>query len=1007
MTYESLLLNLGGGVIPSRHRSRQNTDAATLVIGIGGTGVAALAKLKQKVYQDLIPDNPGEPIPRYGHIQFLAIDSDEYDISKMKGKARINAVSEFFSIEKPHLKATLGGKDVIKNNPLLNWMEIDKINHLFMPNGAGGIRQVGRYLLMSKAAALKIRIEEKCTAALCGLGSLSLDIYIFAGISGGTGSGCFLDTCYIVRKVLEDKGWTASGNIMGFFFLPDVVVSRPEVAAIPTVVNQNYANGYAALKELDYHMDLRAACDAFRQNYGAFSVDTQKPPVDFCHLISATRADGTALPNGFSHAIHTAADYIMSYLIGRPNAGLTRRAHLAGGTHGIANLSHWHGANYSYHVLGVASAEVPTKQIATYLAAGFYRRFQARIGREKVSITKDVVDNWMDRLGLTVKQVHNEVVKGCESLVLPDVDYKALLQLGTLLRGCAPQCWAMPADAWCDKCSGKREQNRAALSAGLSVFDFHACSADSLVGRVFRTLCELSMDPEYGPYYAAGLLHHVGYDMISALNSAIKQAEEELEIQEFHLNSENGPIDYAVQCNENFVRHTLFSRHRNYQLYKESIINLYVLANRMRELSDTIATLCSLRSRLENLYNAYFVPLLQLLDDLKETFEENIHYLSSPAAAPAACTRHILALQDIMPPLDKAVDDLDENTVVSRFMTHILNGFDQWQSGDDGKISQYISLYMEQVFDAEFNRSLQDYLFNVYPAAGGNPTLLAQTVERDIIHHLHHAAFPVFLCEPTFNLSDSGAVYQQGEILEPYNVPALQSAAYVFHCAHPEYVVYQTSCSNRISIVRHFSGVPLYACGYLPMWKHAYDNMEGRARGGIHLYAKTERSRGDSRDWYTFLPDLVPASCMPDISPSQEEILDLYRRGEEAGIIGTNAWGSFVLYQTPVLVLPDYGPEDFWKDHIFQTVSFEAAQTDLRQRLENFCNHISVQTEHPLKDDGNRLLGDETVAQVRRDYFLRAPVLQQILREELDKLHSLQGAIQRLDHIQADLTCPG
>ena len=76
MTYESLLLNFGGGVIPSGHRSRPYAGAATLLIGIGGTGVDVLTKIKQKVYQDLIPDNPGEPIPRYGHIQFLAIDSD-------------------------------------------------------------------------------------------------------------------------------------------------------------------------------------------------------------------------------------------------------------------------------------------------------------------------------------------------------------------------------------------------------------------------------------------------------------------------------------------------------------------------------------------------------------------------------------------------------------------------------------------------------------------------------------------------------------------------------------------------------------------------------------------------------------------------------------------------------------------------------------------------------------------------------------------------------------------
>lgn len=101
MNYESLLLSLGGGVIPSGHRSTQNSGAATLVIGIGGTGVASLAELKRKVYQDPIPDDPDDPVPRYSHIQLLAIDSDEDVIAKMKGRACINGTSEFFPLTSP------------------------------------------------------------------------------------------------------------------------------------------------------------------------------------------------------------------------------------------------------------------------------------------------------------------------------------------------------------------------------------------------------------------------------------------------------------------------------------------------------------------------------------------------------------------------------------------------------------------------------------------------------------------------------------------------------------------------------------------------------------------------------------------------------------------------------------------------------------------------------------------------------------------------------------------
>ncbi|MEI3103040.1 MAG: hypothetical protein V8S97_02240 [Oscillospiraceae bacterium] len=59
--YDSLLLNCGGGIINRSQKSKQYRGAAALAIGIGGTGVAALAELKQKVYQQLEPDNPDSP----------------------------------------------------------------------------------------------------------------------------------------------------------------------------------------------------------------------------------------------------------------------------------------------------------------------------------------------------------------------------------------------------------------------------------------------------------------------------------------------------------------------------------------------------------------------------------------------------------------------------------------------------------------------------------------------------------------------------------------------------------------------------------------------------------------------------------------------------------------------------------------------------------------------------------------------------------------------------------
>lgn len=344
--YDSLLLNCGGGIINRSQQSKQYRGAAALAIGIGGTGVAALAELKQKVYQQLEPDNPDSPVPEYQHIQFLAIDSDPTDIAMMRGMARLDKGREFFSINNQNLEAALRAKNLIEGNAALNWMDIDKITNLLSTQGAGGVRQVGRYLLISRASNLISTIEAKCTQALNGMNGPDLDVYIFAGISGGTGSGCFLDTCYIVQKALEDMGRAQSANVMGFFFLPDVITSKPQVASQPAAVKYYSSNGYAAMKELDYLMSLKDADDWFRQDYGTFKIETQEPPVNMCYLISAIKSDGSLVPDGFRYCINMAANYVMDCLadvqrsnpdpflaaggfVPAPEYGLTMRGHLA------------------------------------------------------------------------------------------------------------------------------------------------------------------------------------------------------------------------------------------------------------------------------------------------------------------------------------------------------------------------------------------------------------------------------------------------------------------------------------------------------------------------------------------------------------------------------------------------------------------------------------------------------------------------------------------------------
>ena len=1010
--YESLLLNCGGGIINHSQQSKQYRGAAALAIGIGGTGVAALAELKQKVYQQLEPDDPNSAVPTYQHIQFLAIDSDTTDIDQMRGKAKLDTDQDFFSINNPNLTAALKAKGQVKGNAALNWMDIDRINNLLSTQGAGGVRQVGRFLLISKAGALEKTIESKCRQALEGMNGPNLDVYIFAGISGGTGGGCFLDTCYIAQKALENMGMAQFANVMGFFFLPDVITSKPQVASDPAKVKYNSSNGYAAMKELDYLMSLRDADDWFRQNYGSFKIETQKPPVKMCHLISATKSDGSLVPNGFRYCTNMAADYVMAYLadVQLPKYGLTMRGHLANVDNGVSGLPRMHGANLSYHILGAASAEIPMTQISTYLAAGFMRRFKEAVGKDQLNLrlSRDAVSDWVDQIGLTAQQVYNDVTHGRQDLVLPDIDLEDLRSYGVMPKGRLPDPWAKSGNTWCTRCEGQRGRNRAALEGELprSLLDEDATD-ESLIGRTFRKLCDIARNPEMGPYYAAFLLSRNGDDLKAAVEGAIQEIRGQKRDQQTYLDS---AADRLVQASSNFCAKRFFGigDKRAYNDYVEAVRDYCRTYNRVQECTDVENTLRRFREQLEKLNNMYFAPLTEVLDNLLETFEEDEQWLDSFAAsASPGYTKRILQLSDIRPRLDEAIDELNATQLVRNFTEYLMRAPEKWRTRDDRRIGLYISEFMVKIFQAQTDRSLEDYLYEKYPKTGHNSAQLAQAVSDDILDGVYNDAKPMFWCSPTFPLGQGNntVTFDSSSLSVPANASAVCSAAQQFGAAHNEFYVRRTGLKNRIFALRLCSGIPFYAYAGVPQMKRIYDENRTTQFGvGAHLYAYTGRGEDDSgfHDWRSFLPVPMPYSYEPSLVDHAQELLALYDEGVEKQIIYTSDGQNYFVRQSAPQDIAEYKPEEFTVNGRVDADRLQKEKKRLQDLLTGMYDPANGGRQVALKNDGDVYAGTACVDRVRKDYFMHYPMLQRIVRQELEKQEKIRRAMERLDQIERE-----
>ncbi|MBR6825609.1 MAG: hypothetical protein IKM59_03575 [Oscillospiraceae bacterium] len=861
MLYDSLLFQHGGGIFSDEERSPQNNQSATLVLGLGGVGIDALSALRGKIHHHLIPDNPHEMKPNYRGIQLLGIDTDE-DYKRHLVDCRL-ADDEFFSLWDRALYERLRDKKSIKEDPRLNWMDIDNIHEsIFLHNDFVVFRQLARYLLISKMDALEEVLVRKCTAALEAGGVACLEIHIITGLSGGTGGGCYLDLCYILQEICRRRGWNCI--ISGYFFLPDVVNCKPQLASNITAVRAYRCHAFAALKELNYHMDLRGAYDRFEQMYREdFRVQTQSPPVHLCYLISALDKNGAPLSDGYHRAIQTAADGIFSFLLPDDEEHLPLWGKLRCVLNGLEAMPRQYGANYCYHVLGTCAAEVPTALFRTYLATGLYLRFSEMFTQEAPVTKKTDICTFAQSLELSAQMVLNSLSPDIPALELPQMDWKVLAASFGPPMGYMNEEWADTGYHWLDHYRGKIEAVSHGLIQGLSSYDPTQADNNSLIGRLFRKLCELSTDPEFGPYYAASLLHNGYYDLIFFLDKEIHFLTEaydssgrEQEVAKARF--EERKDGFYADCSE-----------ANYESYKASVEEYFTLTAVNAKHQKAREILRRLKEQTEELYLRYFKPLVDMLHSLEDTFRENRTFLShceDEGAFSSAGVLQLVTLKDERAHLDEVIKRCPGEQLVRDFMTFLQCNSEVWLEGDPYRITGLIRRYMLSHSCMEMNIGFDKYLSDEYyrvVSCNGFSTIFRD----EVIPFVYDNAFPRFPLRSAEDLDNS---LGYGHIYVPLGNPGVYGEASGFCYRHSDLSVFEYKLSHQLRIYRRYGGLPLYAySGIISMMKDYDDLREGTCGTGLHLYSYTRRGSDGSgmKDWARFLPVPIPYSLLKDLPP--------------------------------------------------------------------------------------------------------------------------------------------
>lgn len=1010
--YQSLLLSTGGGIISNAQKSKQD-DAPVLVIGVGGTGAKALDTLKKKVYKQLEADDPQAAVPAYNHIRFLEIDSDA---EWMEG-TDLNNAQEFLNLQDPQIRGKFSNEvtrsDMLRK-PQFQWLEAEKIRIPEALHGAGGVRQLGRYMIMNSSQILYTKIKTQISNAINDRKASDLVIHIMAGISGGMGSGCFLDVCYIVRKVLADLNADAA-VVFGYFFLPDVITTLPAIAADDNKITANYRNGYAALTELNYLMDLKNNHGRFVQNYGNFSIDTEMPPVDMCHLVSALDANGNQRADGFKYCMNVAADYVMSYL-SKPGGkdAITPKGNLANVNMGVDLLSVPKGGYNRYHILGASNAEMPMRQVATYLATGLYAQMRGFL--RKMPVDQDV-DNFASKtLKLLIPELKRMLAKDVKlSRETPCPEMSTVK--GITASHVHAEAILKPMSDWLYQQEGTVERNYQGLDTEEKIYRQNS-NATSLAGILFNSLYDLCVNPDHGPCYAAGMLKRTGKDLSAVLQGLHLEADKLCKEAERQAEFQAGQAEEAKAAFTS-SKNTLLNRHVEkdaYDAYRGAIGIWY-----RRKLDVTMyryvdRLILGLKRKAEDMYTRYFGKLREFLDDLDQTFEANQMYFDGGHGddpSDDGFTIRIMKFSDMKTHLDAVLAAEKPADAAGSMITYFMENADEWLTGEEYRIARLVNGFVSSRFRDEMNKSMQEYLKEKYP--GKESAEIEQALQSDLFQPLMNASEPLFWCSSAVTTGDT---FSSINLSYPDSASDIKAAVATFKTVYPKTELRGCSIGDRVFMLRLYSGMPLYGYHGLELMKERYDKSE---KAGVHLYGKGEI------DW-KILPTPIPYSLNPNEVANGKEVEKAFHKGREIGLVKIEIESSednkdFCVIKQPLLndkvaleLLSDLrcigenkiDNDDALEQIVIQTVEEkyltedgELSQSrigDWEQRLKKMKEDIKMGEFKEYQ------VAHHKSEKVAVDNIIMSPVMSKVLLDAVELYNGVEMAIRRLEGLGTTMT---
>ena len=860
----NLALSMGGGIISLKQQAKQAENTVSILIGLGGTGVDCIREIKTQVYSRIEPDGGEDAtVARYRHIRFLGVDADNANVSqdanpedKKTAETLSLSESEAFTLAGKGitLKVVKQARDVYTQYA---WVS-DKIEQSVMEgSGAGGVRQVGRFLLMTKADDFMTKLQNLISDAKIGLQSPEVVVHIFSGMGGGTGSGTFLDVCYMVREVIKNE---PKAYVCGYFFMPDVNVAHVRSNNVKQYIP---LNGYAAMQELDYCMNIEKNHGKFRQEYtGGKLIDWDRAPVDYCHLISAQDNNGNVRQDAYNYAMKVTSEYVFEFLV--------KTAHLNSEKVKIGELEKdkKYGYFINYLSIGASSAVVPLKEINTYLATRLFDRF-SEVGKD----IPDESDVWNFTVGVFGEDKSDK-----------DIQSRVYDALYANLQGDSKEAYKQwDGNASQMEKNGDQEmvyfyEGQTAEKEGILAKNrdrlLDANNRDSLISRVKKIMYTVITDINRGPVFGFNILNGANkFSIDNVISGLITTNTEKLNNLRKYT---KGKEDMRNDAKNGWDHRKIYNKNDRCKTYVNKVYDIEQQRYLEKSYKYMDELLNSVRLQIRKISTEYYSVLSQIYKNLRETFKDNSSVLAKGIIVDEVkgFEKSLIDINDpnMQQALVRELRKVSPNIVFRQLIEALLDDEKSWKS--DVQIARTVTGFFvgekkenkePGIFHDFADKTIENFLEIVYDT--DDKDKIAEKIKNGWLSELHSSAVPLVYKD---NKVYEGTIATLCRMSVPIGALSLKKAADEY-ISEKDIKLAQTGTKDRIFFLTSGMAFPISAhMGISEVERQYYETPQI----GKHYYEGLENADIEFSDWRN-LPFLMPMYLV------EKEKNRLYKIAEE------------------------------------------------------------------------------------------------------------------------------